>query len=89
MYSPFGSVKLQESADYKRVVIERTPEYEFRFKIPYDYLENNGIELKEVSIVLNEIEDEYLMLDAYYQGVWIPKEIVEPEKIIIDDDLNS
>ncbi|MFP4654961.1 MAG: hypothetical protein ACLFMM_04705 [Methanohalobium sp.] len=82
-------MKLQEYADYKRVVIERTPEYEFQFKIPSDYLENRGIELKEVSIVLNEIEDEYLMLDAYYQGVWIPKEIIEPEKIIIDDDFNS
>lgn len=80
---------MQESKDYKRIVIERTSGYEYHFRIPYDYLENNGIELKDVSTVLNEIEDEYLILDANYQGVWIPKEIVKPEKVIIDDGLNS
>jgi hypothetical protein len=28
------------------------------------------------------------MLDAYQQGVWIPKEIIECEKITNDNDLD-
>lgn len=79
---------MQESTDYKRVVIERTPQYEFLFKIPKNYLENKEIELNNVSIILNEIDKEYLMLDAYQQGVWISKKVIELEKVTVDDDFN-
>lgn len=71
------------------VLIEKTAEYELRFKIKMDFLEENNIEFKNVSKILNEIDDEYLMLDAYLQGVWIPKSMIEPEKVIFGENLET
>lgn len=80
---------MEKSKDYKEVLIEKTSKYELRFKISQKYLEQNNIEFKRVSTILNEIDDEYLMLDAYLKGVWIPKKIIEPEKVINKNDLEE
>ncbi|ADI73577.1 hypothetical protein Metev_0671 [Methanohalobium evestigatum Z-7303] len=80
---------MQKPINYITVLVEKTPEYELRFRIKKDYLEQNNIEFSHTSKVLNEIDDEYLMLDSHRQGVWIPKEIIECEKVMIDKKLDA
>ncbi|WP_292486212.1 hypothetical protein [Methanohalobium sp.] len=80
---------IAKTTDYITVLIEKTTEYELRFRIKKDYLDQNNIEFNRISKVLNEIDDEYLMLDLHRQGVWIPKEIIECEKVTIDKNLNA
>lgn len=80
---------MQKLTDYITVLIEKTPEYELRFRIKKDYLEQNNIEFNHISKVLNEIDDEYLMLDSHRQGVWIPKWVVESEKVMANNGLDE
>ena len=80
---------MQKPINYIKVLIEKTPEYELHFRINKDYLEQKNIEFNHISKVLNEINDEYLMLDSYRQGVWIPKWVVESEKVMINNDLDA
>ena len=69
------------SSKYKKILIEKSLEYEIYFYIPHEHLEKNAIKFGNRSYILNELKDEYLMLDAYSQGVWIPKDIVGCTKI--------
>jgi hypothetical protein len=82
-------MRIAKATDYITVLIEKTLEYELHFRINKDFLEHNNIEFNHTSKVLNEINDEYLMLDSHLQGVWIPKEIIECEKVMIDKNLDA
>jgi hypothetical protein len=64
-----------------KILIENTPEYDVYVKIPHRYIEKNNLEFKNATTILNEIGGDYLMLDAYYQGVWVPKNIIQFEKV--------
>ena len=61
------------------LIVKRTPAGELLFKIPVDFLETYDIEFNNESIILNEMEDAYLLIDAYTNGVWIPKKVISEE----------
>lgn len=61
------------------IIVKRTPAGELHFKIPVDFLETYDIEFNNESIILNEIKDAYLLVDAYTNGVWIPKKVISEE----------
>jgi hypothetical protein len=66
--------------NHAKILIKNEPTQKVYLKIPVWYLENNELEFKSESIILNELIDEYLLIDAYNKGVWIPKNIVQLEK---------
>lgn len=61
------------------IIVKRTNLSELHFKIPVDFLETYGIEFNRETIILNEIKDSYLLVDAYTNGVWIPKKVIIEE----------
>ncbi|MFP4655572.1 MAG: hypothetical protein ACLFMM_07885 [Methanohalobium sp.] len=63
------------------IIVKRTSAGELHFKIQVDFLEKYDIEFTGESVILNEIGDAYLMVDAYTNGVWIPKKVINEEVV--------
>jgi hypothetical protein len=51
------------------------------FKIPKWYLDKRNIVFRPISLILDEINDSYLMKDAFDNKVWIPKKMIQSELI--------
>lgn len=64
---------------HAKILVKNKHEQKLYLKIPVRYLEENELEFNPESIILNELDNEYLLIDAYNKGVWIPKEITRLE----------
>ncbi|ADI73097.1 hypothetical protein Metev_0166 [Methanohalobium evestigatum Z-7303] len=73
---------MQNSDYYKQISVEKTSEYEIYFYILHEYLKENNIVLSNKSVVLNEVDGDYLILDYVLKSVWIPKSQIKHEYII-------
>ena len=74
-----------DNHEHAKILVKNKHEQKFYLKIPYWYLEENELEFKPESIILNELGNEYLVIDAYNMGVWIPKEITQLENTEFND----
>ena len=75
-------VKYSEFNIFIKITVKKLPAQKlYFFKIPKWYLDKRNIEFKPISLILEEMNDGYLMQDAFDNKVWIPKKMIRSELI--------
>ncbi|MFP4655573.1 MAG: hypothetical protein ACLFMM_07890 [Methanohalobium sp.] len=74
-----------DSHEHAKILVKHEHKQKHYLTIPAWYLEENELEFNSETIILNELENEYLLIDASNNGVWVPKEMTWLEKTEFKD----